>query len=158
MIAAVLLLFLDEETAFWGVVAVVEHILPPKYYTQTMIGRRATAVNKPCLLPFSWQHACSWGIGVQVDQRVLRDLVAERLPKLSTHLDRSNVDLSMVTFNFFLTASVDSMPIETALRILDCFLFEGDKILFRFGLAMLKMHEQGILAKTDKAEMFMYLR
>lgn len=66
--------------------------------------------------------------GVQVDQRVLKDLVVERMPKLNHHLERNNIDLSLVTFNFFLTISVDSVPIETALRILDCFLLEGDKV------------------------------
>jgi hypothetical protein len=66
--------------------------------------------------------------GVQVDQRVFKDLVVERMPKLNLHLERHNIDLSLVTFNFFLTISVDSVPIETALRILDCFLLEGDKV------------------------------
>lgn len=50
------------------------------------------------------------------------------MPKLNQHLERHNIDLSLVTFNFFLTISVDSVPIETALRILDCFLLEGDKV------------------------------
>lgn len=44
MIAAVLLLFLDEETAFWGLVAVVEHLLPGHYFTQTMKGKAIAPV------------------------------------------------------------------------------------------------------------------
>lgn len=38
MVAAVLLLFLDEDMAFWGLVAIVEHLLPKHYYNTTMIG------------------------------------------------------------------------------------------------------------------------
>ena len=38
MMAALLLLILDEEMAFWGLIAVVEHILPKAYYGSGMLG------------------------------------------------------------------------------------------------------------------------
>ncbi len=126
MIAALMLLFVDEEAAFWGLIAIVEHLLPKQYFTQSMLGEWGAKGDKtrlPQLLFFFF-----FVLGVQVDQRVLKDLVAERLPKLNAHLDRNNIDISLVSFSFFLTLSVDSVPIDTALRIFDCFLFEGDKV------------------------------
>ena len=47
MIAALLLLHVDEETAFWGLSAVVEKILPSDYYSTTMAG---------ALVSCGWRH------------------------------------------------------------------------------------------------------
>jgi hypothetical protein len=47
MVAAVLLLFLDEGMAFWGLVAIVEHLLPKHYYNTTMIGSSPFVVLPP---------------------------------------------------------------------------------------------------------------
>lgn len=41
MIAALALLFLDEETTFWLLVAVVEHILPRHYFSGGMTASQA---------------------------------------------------------------------------------------------------------------------
>jgi hypothetical protein len=38
VIAAVMLIFLEEEDVFWGLVAIVERILPKGYYSTTMVG------------------------------------------------------------------------------------------------------------------------
>lgn len=62
MVAAVLLLFLDEDMAFWGLVAIVEHLLPKHYYNTTMIGSSPLfVVHVLCtchlrLLPLVWLH------------------------------------------------------------------------------------------------------
>jgi hypothetical protein len=40
-IAAVALLYLNESDAFWLLVAVVEHLQPPDYYSQTLAGALA---------------------------------------------------------------------------------------------------------------------
>lgn len=103
MIAGLLLLVVDEEMAFWGLVVVTDILQPRHYYSSSMLG-------------------------VQVDQRVLRDLLRSRFRKLAKHLDDLATDFSLVTFNFLLTASIDSVPIPTALRIFDCFLCEGNKV------------------------------
>lgn len=39
MIAASLLLLLEEEDAFWIMVTIVEDLLPASYYSSTLIGR-----------------------------------------------------------------------------------------------------------------------
>lgn len=61
-------------------------------------------------------------------QRVLKDLVQERCPKLCAHLEEHDVDLSLFTFNWFLTVFVDGVCPELFLRVWDVFLYEGSKV------------------------------
>ncbi|VDD94491.1 unnamed protein product [Enterobius vermicularis] len=119
-LAAIALLFLDESDAFWFLVACVEHLQPSEYYTPTLVGAVA-------------------------DQKVLRDLVGEKLPRLSQHLKRLDVDLPAFTLSWFLTCFVDTFPHSIYLRIFDVFLYEGNKVLFRFALALLKLAEASVL-------------
>ena len=47
---------------------------------------------------------------------------------------------------------------QTLLRVWDCFLLEGPKVLFRICLAILKMHEKEILLKTDTISVMRHLK
>ncbi|KAJ8037775.1 TBC1 domain family member 2B [Holothuria leucospilota] len=132
-LAAIALLYLEEEDVFWCLVCVIEHIMPMDYYSKTLIGS-------------------------QTDQKVLKDLLAEKLPRLNAHLDQHNIDLSLVTFNWFITVFCDNIPAETMLRIWDTFLFEGDKVLFRYALAFFKVAEEKLLTKKDYLSIFATLR
>ena len=60
-IAAIALLFLNEEDAFWCLVYIVEVVMPHSYYSKQLIG-------------------------AQIDQEVFKELVSEKLPNLSLHL------------------------------------------------------------------------
>lgn len=64
-------------------------------------------------------------------QRVLKDLVAEKLPQLDAHFAALQCDMSMFTFNWFLVLFVDNLPVETYLRVWDTFLYEGSKVNVR---------------------------
>ncbi|XP_046855744.1 TBC1 domain family member 2B-like isoform X2 [Xenia sp. Carnegie-2017] len=132
-LAAIALLYLSEEESFWALVTLVEHIMPKNYYSKTLIAS-------------------------QVDQRVLKDLLVEKTPKISEHLDKLKIDTSLVTFNWFLTAFVDSVPIEIVLRVWDALLYEGSKILFRFAVSIFWVNEAEILKITDNMKMFEFLR
>ena len=61
-------------------------------------------------------------------QRVLKDLVAEKCPRLHAHLELHEIDLSLFTFNWFLTVFVDGIYPELFLTIWDVFLYEGSKV------------------------------
>uniref|UniRef100_A0A1I7VLE1 TBC domain-containing protein n=2 Tax=Loa loa TaxID=7209 RepID=A0A1I7VLE1_LOALO len=119
-LAAIALLFLEESDAFWFLVACVEHLQPAAYYTSTLL----------CAI---------------ADQKVLRDLVGEKLPKLSSHLRKFEVDLSAFTLSWFLTCFVDVFPHTIYLNLFDVFLYEGNKVLFRFALGVLKLAETSVL-------------
>ena len=43
---AILLLFLAEEDAFWGLVAIVESLMPAQYYDRTMMAAHADQVGQ----------------------------------------------------------------------------------------------------------------
>ncbi|XP_007499034.1 TBC1 domain family member 2A isoform X2 [Monodelphis domestica] len=102
-LAAIALLILEEEeSAFWCLVCIVETIMPADYYSKTLIAS-------------------------QVDQRVLQDFLSEKLPRLMAHLGQHKIDLSLITFNWFLVIFVDNLISDILLRVWDAFLYEGIK-------------------------------
>uniref|UniRef100_A0A3P8XFL1 TBC1 domain family, member 2B n=1 Tax=Esox lucius TaxID=8010 RepID=A0A3P8XFL1_ESOLU len=132
-LAAIALLYLDQEDAFWCLITIVEVFMPRDYYTKTLLGS-------------------------QVDQRVFKDLLSEKLPRLHAHFDLYKVDSSLITFNWFLVLFVDSVNSDLLFKIWDSFLYEGPKIIFRFALALFKYKEEEFLKLQDSMAIFKYLR
>ncbi|XP_051774211.1 TBC1 domain family member 2A isoform X1 [Ctenopharyngodon idella] len=133
-LAAIALLVLqDEEDAFWCLVVIVEYIMPRNYYTKDLLG-------------------------CQADQRVLKDLMFEKLPRLTAHLEALKVDVSLITVEWFLVLFVESLPTRILFKVWDAFLYEGIKVIFRYALALFKYKEEDILKIQDSAEMYQYLR
>ncbi|NXY24454.1 TBD2A protein, partial [Atrichornis clamosus] len=133
-LAAVALLVLeDEESAFWCLVHIVENLMPADYYSNTLITS-------------------------QVDQRVFKDFLSEKLPRLMAHFEQYRIDVSLITFNWFLVAFVDSLVSDILLRVWDAFLYEGTKVIFRYALAIFKYNEDEILRIHDSVEIYQYLR
>ncbi|XP_052070104.1 TBC1 domain family member 2B-like isoform X2 [Mytilus californianus] len=132
-LAAISLLFLPEEEAFWNLVAIVDFLMPRDYYSKTLLA-------------------------AQVDQRVLKDLLHDKLPRLYNHFEQLDVDISLFTFNWFLTIFIDNIPTGTFLRIWDSFLYEGSKVLFRFAVAFFKCVEEDILDKTTALQLNHFMR
>lgn len=64
----------------------------------------------------------------QVDQRVFRDLMSEKLPRLHAHFEQHKVDYTLITFNWFLVVFVDSVVSDVLFKIWDSFLYEGPKV------------------------------
>ncbi|KGL85193.1 TBC1 domain family member 2A, partial [Tinamus guttatus] len=133
-LAAIALLVLeDEESAFWCLVHIVENLMPADYYSNTLITS-------------------------QVDQRVFKDFLSEKLPRLTAHFEQYRIDVSLITFNWFLVAFVDSLVSDILLRVWDAFLYEGTKVIFRYALAIFKYNEEEILRIHDNVEIYQYLR
>ncbi|XP_033478050.2 TBC1 domain family member 2A isoform X1 [Epinephelus lanceolatus] len=133
-VAAIALLVLQsEEEAFWCLVAVVEAIMPQDYYTKNLVASQA-------------------------DQRVLKDFLSEKLPRLAAHFEDYGIDVSLITFNWFMVIFVESLPSDILLPLWDAFLYEGTKVIFRYALALFKYKEDDILKIHDSVEMYQYLR
>lgn len=65
-VVSCLLLFLEEEDALWMMCALIEDLLPPSYFSSTLLG-------------------------VQTDQRVLRQLIVQYLPSLDQLLQEHDI-------------------------------------------------------------------
>ena len=122
-LVAVSLLLLDPEESFWLLVAITEFHLPD-YYNSHLLG-------------------------AQIDQYVLKDLLKDRAPDLDEHFRKYEVDITSLTLNWFMAVFIDSVPFESLLRIWDCFLLDGSKVLFRFALAILILNRESLLIRKD---------
>ncbi|XP_063045336.1 TBC1 domain family member 2A [Engraulis encrasicolus] len=132
-LAALSLLVLeDEEEAFWCLVAIIEAIMPPDYYTKSLLG-------------------------YQVDQCVFGELLSAKVSRVSAHLDAHGVEVAHVTVSWFPSLFIELLPSDILLPLWDAFLYEGSKVLFRYALALLKYKEEEILKLKDATELFQYL-
>ncbi|XP_061895946.1 TBC1 domain family member 2A isoform X2 [Entelurus aequoreus] len=133
-LAAIALLVLqNEEDAFWCLVSVVDTIMPQDYYTKNLVASQA-------------------------DQHVFKDILLEKLPRLAAHFELHGIDVSLVTFNWFLVVFVESLPSDILLPLWDAFLYEGTKVIFRYALALFKYKEDDILKIDDSTDIYQYLR
>lgn len=94
----------------------------------------------------------------QADQRVLKDFLAEKLPRLAAHFEDHGIDVSLISFNWFLVVFVESLPSDILLPLWDAFLYEGTKVIFRYALALFKYKEEELLKIQDGVEIYQYLR
>ncbi|KAG0336979.1 hypothetical protein BG000_005946 [Podila horticola] len=139
-IAGMLLLFMNEEQSFWTLAVIIQNFLPEGMYDVTMEG-------------------------ANIDQAVLMTLVMERLPGIWTKFSGGATSVEMdegpglptvtlVTSHWFLTLFINILPVESILRVWDCFFYEGRKILFRMALTILRQHEAEISKIDDPLEVF----
>ncbi|RCN53584.1 TBC domain protein [Ancylostoma caninum] len=120
IIVAMLLLFCSEETTFWMMTALIEDILPPNYYSQTLLG-------------------------VQADERATRHLMKSHVPDLNKILDELDVEVSLVTVNWLLTLFASVFPPRTLLRVWDFVFYTGSVSIFRVIISIMKMKEDEIV-------------
>ncbi|XP_044729147.1 growth hormone-regulated TBC protein 1-like [Chrysoperla carnea] len=124
-IAGLLLLVTkNEETSFWLFLVLIEHHLPPNYYSKSM-------------------H------GLITDINTLERLVDAVDPRINQHFKSLDVTWPIVVTKWFVCLFVEVLPIETVLRIWDCLFAEGNKILFRVSLTLIRKNRDQLLACTD---------
>uniref|UniRef100_A0A4W5Q234 RUN and TBC1 domain-containing protein 3 n=1 Tax=Hucho hucho TaxID=62062 RepID=A0A4W5Q234_9TELE len=129
MVVSCLLLFLEEEDVLWMMCALIEDLLPPSYFSSTLLG-------------------------VQTDQRVLRQLVVQYLPSLDRLLQEHDIELSLITLHWFLTSFASVVDIRILLRIWDLLFYQGSVVLFQVTLGMLKIKEEELVSSENSASIF----
>ena len=132
--ASLLLIMPTAEDAFWVLTSMIENILPQHYYDHSLLASRA-------------------------DQQVLREYVAEIVPKLSAHLDELGIELEALTFQWFLSVFTDCLSAEALFRVWDvifCF-NDGSTFLFQVALALLKLNEGQLLDCGTAAAVYGYI-
>ncbi|XP_076458064.1 small G protein signaling modulator 3-like isoform X2 [Babylonia areolata] len=129
VIVGCLLLFLEEEDVFWMMCAITEDLLPEAYHSSTLTG-------------------------AQVDQRVLRHLVVSCLPATDRLLRTHDVELSVITLQWFLTLFAGVVHMGVLLRLWDVLFCSGSHVLFHFALGLLSMKEDEVKKMDNSAEIF----
>jgi hypothetical protein len=132
--ACLLLIMPTAEDAFWVLTSIIENTLPQGYYDHSLLASRA-------------------------DQQVLRQYVAEILPKLSAHLDDLSIELEALTFQWFLSVFTDCLSAEALFRVWDVVFCtnDGSTFLFQVALALLKLNEQQLLQCSTPASIYTYI-
>lgn len=129
VIVASLLLVLDEEECFWLTATIVEDLLPASYYSSTLLG-------------------------IQADQKVLQSLITNYLPSIDETLKQHDIDISLITFQWFLTLFASVVHMKILLRLWDFFFCDGSIVLFQLTLGMIKLKEQSLSKLENSAQIF----
>ncbi|KAJ3116265.1 tRNA-dihydrouridine(20a/20b) synthase [NAD(P)+]-like protein [Phlyctochytrium bullatum] len=158
-----------EERTFWLLVAIVERLLPPETYGASLEGAQvAQEVLWNWLLgekgtKFGVARVAKWvntldsdGFGpppaATANGGTVRRIGGPGSRRGKSKSRGSIPPLSMVTTSWFMTLFVNVLPVETVLRVWDSFFFQGEKVLMRVTLTLIKIHEDQVLACSDPTE------
>ena len=119
-IAAVFLLYMTEESAFWMLKIIFE-----KYGLEDVYMKEFPGLRKRLY--------------------VLINLVKKFMPKIYNKLLELNIFPTMYASQWFFTCFSNCLPFNIVVRIFDCYLLEGEKIIYRIALALFKLKENYLL-------------
>ncbi|XP_074522029.1 USP6 N-terminal-like protein [Halichoeres trimaculatus] len=121
-IAALLLMFMNEEDAFWAL---------SQLLTNQRHGMHGFFVpGFPKLQRFQAHH----------DQ-----IISKLIPKLKKHLDREQMSAGIYCTKWFLQCFIDRTPFTLTLRLWDIFILEGERLLTAMSYTILKIHKKRML-------------
>jgi len=132
-IAAYFLLYYEPEEAFWLLCALVDIVLPPDYFTQSLLGSRTDAL-------------------------MIKLLVFQRLPKLHAHFHIHGIDLTPIVLKWLLTCYTLTLPLDCLHRMFDILFVEGSNILLAIALFLFHMNERELLAIDDTMQLMTRLQ
>lgn len=139
-LAGLLLLFMEEEKAFWMLNIITGIYLPGTHELNLE--------------------------GANVDLGVLMASIKDMMPqiwaKIGGELDGSSLPhstlrlppITLCTTAWFMSCFIGTLPVESTLRVWDSFFCEGSKTLFRIALTIFKLGEAEIKAVSDPMEIF----
>ncbi|KAJ3229877.1 hypothetical protein HDU78_008784 [Chytriomyces hyalinus] len=155
-----------EEKAFWMLVAVVENLLPAEMYGASLEGAQVAqevlwtwllgekggkfGVGKVAKWVDTMEQGGDTGNGISL--RKSRSRRGNRGGGGGGGGNSGMPPLSMVTTSWFMTVFINVLPIETVLRVWDSFTYQGEKVLMRVTLTLLKIHEDEVLACNDTTD------
>lgn len=122
-VAALLLLNMPEEEAFWTLVCLLEDFLPVGYHD---------------------------AFQMNTDLRVLSEVIRERIPQLDANFNKHQVDVSVFASGWLQGLFCAHFPFPTAARILDILFAEGNSsILIRTIFAFVRLNKSHFLAEDS---------
>ncbi|XP_037307262.2 USP6 N-terminal-like protein isoform X2 [Pungitius pungitius] len=118
-IAAILLMYLNEEDAFWALSQLLTN------------GKHAMhgffIPGFPKLHRYQAHHEL---------------ILSKMLPKLKKHMDKEQMTTGIYTTKWFLQCFIDRTPITLTLRLWDIYIMEGEKMLSAMAYTTLKLHKK----------------
>ncbi|XP_034019017.1 USP6 N-terminal-like protein [Thalassophryne amazonica] len=133
-ITALLLIYLNEEDAFWALVKLLSG------HKHAMHGFFVPGFPK--LMRFQEHH-----------DRILKKMI----PKLKQHLDNQEVFTSLYTMKWFFQCFLDRTPFTLTLRIWDIYILEGERVLPAMSYTILKLHRKHLM-KLSMEELVEFLQ
>lgn len=121
-LAGVLLMYLDEEEAFWGL---NELLTNDRYGMHGFF-----MLGFPKLMRFTKHHD---------------KIITKCIPKLKKHLDSHGVDSILYALKWFFVVFVERVPFDLCLRIWDIFLLDGERVLVAMAYTILKLHKNKLM-------------
>ncbi|XP_036399529.1 USP6 N-terminal-like protein [Megalops cyprinoides] len=120
--AAILLMFMNEEDAFWAL-------------SQLLTNQRHAMhgffiPGFPKLQRFQAHH----------DQ-----ILSKLMPKLKKHLDKEQMSTGIYSTKWFLQCFIDRTPFTLTLRLWDIYILEGEKILTAMAYTILRLHKKRLV-------------
>ncbi len=119
-----LMRYMDEEEAFWSLSTLLESVLPLDYYAS---------------------H-----IGVMVDNTLFCRLAKKLVPTLYKFLRGKKVELSLLSFGWFLHLFTWGISPRVTDAVWDQFVVGKTKVLFRAGLALLSLVEKNVVVQKTR--------
>ncbi|KAJ3174712.1 hypothetical protein HDU87_006961 [Geranomyces variabilis] len=143
---------LVEERVFWMLVVVIENLLPREFFGSTLEGARTAQVVLWTHL--IGQHGARFGL-----EPLQRWLARENAAAAAVSTPRSggrkppsasasSTTLGLVTTGWFLTLFTTVLPPHALLRLWDSFIYQGEKVIFRFTLTLLALNQRRIVDAT----------
>ena len=133
IIASILLLYLPEPLAFKILCSLCERILPD-HYSKSLVGS-------------------------VLEQRVFEELLKIYFPKIWRKLCLvMEMELSLLTFPWFVCLFINNFQIREACRIVDVFFLEGPVYLQWLALSIFQLNESEILTAKDEEQVMLVFK
>jgi len=133
-IAALLLMFMGEEEAFWALHSLL--------YGDKHSMHGFFIPGFPKLMRFQQHHD---------------NLIGKMMPKLKKHLDKQEIYSSLYTMKWFFQCFLDRTPFPLTLRLWDIYILEGERILTAMSYTTLKLHK-AVIKKMDMEDIVHFLQ
>ncbi|XP_064019182.1 USP6 N-terminal-like protein isoform X2 [Pogoniulus pusillus] len=121
-IAAILLMYLNEEDAFWALAQLLTN--------QRHAMHGFFIPGFPKLQRFQAHH---------------EQILSKLFPKLKKHLDKEQMTTGIYTTKWFLQCFIDRTPFTLTLRLWDIYILEGERVLTAMAYTILKLHKKRLL-------------
>eukprot|EP00921_Rhytidocystis_pertsovi_P001874 GHVQ01003204.1.p2 GENE.GHVQ01003204.1~~GHVQ01003204.1.p2 ORF type:complete len:701 (-),score=120.59 GHVQ01003204.1:4088-6190(-) len=138
-IAGMLLLFMEEELAFWCLVRMID----------------SDSDNQGMKLAGYYESGM---VALRRDLCTLNLLLERRLPIVFSTLQKHMVEMEWICSDWFLCLFCTVLPTKTSLRVWDSLILEGHKILFRVALGTFRKFQVAISKLTSLEQIMRFTK